>query len=175
MDYSSNIPRPIRDVNILKGWKMNSIATIIQKAPYPESSSTASIKSRGFALLIDICVINLIRQALIEIFNALGIATSSRLTHILHGYGISLAIPLVYFSVLESISGQTLGKAITQIKVTNYQKERQTPSQIIIRTISKFIPFDGLTWIFGKKYIWHDLISKSIVISTKIKKAATYE
>jgi uncharacterized RDD family membrane protein YckC len=73
------------------------------------------------------------------------------------------------------MSGQTLGKAITQIKVTNYQKERQTPSQIIIRTISKFIPFDGLTWIFGKKYIWHDLISKSIVISTKIKKAATYE
>ncbi|WP_417198809.1 RDD family protein [Bizionia sp.] len=58
---------------------------------------------------------------------------------------------------------KTLGKFITKTKVVKLNREKPNPSDIINRTICRFIPFDGISYLFVKNGL-HDYLSKTKVI-----------
>ncbi|WP_299123106.1 RDD family protein [uncultured Winogradskyella sp.] len=68
-----------------------------------------------------------------------------------------------YYSVMEIKFQKTIGKFITKTKVVKIDGNKPTASEIIIRTISRLIPFDGISYLFVKNGL-HDYLSKTKVI-----------
>lgn len=73
------------------------------------------------------------------------------------------AIVFLYYFVLESTTHKTIGKLITGTIVVTENFEETTPSQIAIRTLCRFIPFDPLSYLFTETG-WHDSLSKTRVV-----------
>ncbi|GAA3519337.1 hypothetical protein GCM10022393_36900 [Aquimarina addita] len=71
-----------------------------------------------------------------------------------------------YYIVLENIFGQTIGKFITNTKVTDLKGEKPNMGQIANRTLCRFIPFDPLTFFFNREGMkFHDTFSKTTVVN----------
>jgi len=70
----------------------------------------------------------------------------------------------VYYFVMESTLGQTIGKIFTKSKVVDVKnKGRPKFIQIFIRTLSRLIPVDFVSYLFNKQGI-HDYFSKTKLI-----------
>jgi len=70
-----------------------------------------------------------------------------------------------YYFIFEYFIGQTIGKMITKTKVVNMNDdEKPNLIKITIRTLSRLIPIDFLSYLFMSNGI-HDLLSK-----TKLKR-----
>jgi putative Mn2+ efflux pump MntP len=71
----------------------------------------------------------------------------------------------IYFFLSETLMGTTIGKAIFGLKVID-TKNWTKPNlfQILIRTLCRFIPFEGLSFISAKPNGWHDSLSNTAVI-----------
>lgn len=82
---------------------------------------------------------------------------------------LGLIIMLIFYILFESIWQKTPAKFITRTRVVS-QRNGTSPSfgAIIIRTLSRFIPFEPFSFFGSKNPIgWHDRLSKTIVISDK--------
>ena len=75
---------------------------------------------------------------------------------------------LAYYAVMEIKFQKTIGKFITQTKVVKIDGSKPTASEIIIRTICRLIPFDGISYLFVKNGL-HDYLSKTKVINDNPK------
>lgn len=76
---------------------------------------------------------------------------------------ISIIVYFLYYFILESITGQTIGKLITRSKVVSATGSKNYFFlRIILRTIIRFIPIDILTYLFSFRGL-HDWISKTTV------------
>ncbi len=76
---------------------------------------------------------------------------------------------IVYFSyyfIFELLASTTIGKLITNTKVVDIKSlNRPSVIKIFVRTLSRFIPFEGLSiFLNDKKQIWHDQISGTTII-----------
>lgn len=65
----------------------------------------------------------------------------------------------VYYILFESISGQTIGKLITKTIVVNKKGSHPNFIKILMRTILRFVPFDGFSYLFGTENGLHDTLS----------------
>ena len=81
-------------------------------------------------------------------------------------YIFPLINSLFYFFFLEVSTQQTIGKIVTRTKVFTVEGYKPTSVQIFIRTITRLIPIDAISFLFN--YNLHDKVSKTIV--TKISK-----
>lgn len=77
---------------------------------------------------------------------------------------ISVLVYFLYYFLFEFIGGQTPGKMITRSKVVSTtNKKEYFFTQILIRTLIRFLPLDMLTYLFSYRGL-HDLITKTTVI-----------
>ena len=67
----------------------------------------------------------------------------------------------LYYLTFEFILGQTIGKMITKTKIIDI-KSGQKPgfTRILIRSLSRLIPIDFLSYLFSSHGI-HDILSKT--------------
>lgn len=79
-------------------------------------------------------------------------------------YIFTLLFTILYFFILETFTGKTLGKLITGTRVLNVLDEKPTAGQVIIRTLCRFIPFDAFSYLSKTPVGWHDSISKTYVV-----------
>lgn len=77
-------------------------------------------------------------------------------------------IYLSYYILLESITGQTIGKMATNTIVVNRMNQKPSTRQIVFRTLLRLNPFDTYSYLFGKEQGGHDLISKTRLIVKKV-------
>jgi hypothetical protein len=68
---------------------------------------------------------------------------------------------LLYCFLSEAIFGQTLGKMVTRSCVASNGVYLST-GRVLLRTLSRLIPFDGISFLFGAK--WHDRVSATAVV-----------
>ena len=79
---------------------------------------------------------------------------------------IPLGLFMVYFILFESVFGKTPGKFFTRTKVIEINtKKKPTVGKTIIRTISRFIPFEIFSFLSSRPRGWHDRISKTMVVN----------
>lgn len=77
-----------------------------------------------------------------------------------------------YYFITEVIWDRTFGKFIMGIMIVdakreNYEEKRMT-KLILIRTLSRYIPFDLISFLFTDNgQLWHDNISNTVVIKRK--------
>lgn len=69
---------------------------------------------------------------------------------------------LLYYFISECFFSRTVGKRIMKLKIS---VEGEKFTSILIRTISRIIPFDPITFLFFKDKLLHDYLSKTKVVS----------
>lgn len=93
-------------------------------------------------------------------FYEIVIESESRLSD----YLLGIFILLLYFNVIEALTGRSIGKFITKTKVVTHEGLRPTFSDILIRTLSRLIPFEQFSFLGEEGKGWHDSISKTYVV-----------
>ena len=84
------------------------------------------------------------------------------------GSAILLGWFFCYYFFSELFFGKTLGKLITKSTVVSETGEKATMNQIVIRSLSRLIPFDNFSFLLGEKG-WHDRFSKTTVVFNRKK------
>lgn len=82
---------------------------------------------------------------------------------------IFYSLMFLYYLILESSSGQTLGKLITKTKVVSKNGKKPSFWRVLIRSTCRIIPLDTLSYLFGSELGMHDLVSSTVLT----KKART--
>lgn len=80
------------------------------------------------------------------------------------GLGLSVLGWAVVYVLPEALFGRTLGKLVTQTKVVTRTGGKPTISQVLIRTVVRWIPFEPLSFLWGDNTGWHDDWSKTLVV-----------
>ncbi|WP_298761257.1 RDD family protein [uncultured Psychroserpens sp.] len=77
------------------------------------------------------------------------------------------SIMFTYYFLFELITNQTLGKMITKTKVIYNDGSKPHAIRILVRSISRVLPFDALSYMFGYELGMHDLFSSTKLIKAK--------
>jgi len=76
-------------------------------------------------------------------------------------------ILLIYFITIETFTGRSIGKFITNTKVVLYDGEKPTFNEILVRSLCRMIPFEAFSFFGEDGKGWHDSISKTYVVDIK--------
>jgi uncharacterized RDD family membrane protein YckC len=87
------------------------------------------------------------------------------------GYGIAIILTIAYYTYFEGLSGQTLGKRATGIRVVDiatgepigYTRAFLRYVGRIVSTIPIFLGYFWMLWDANKQ-TWHDKIANSVVV-----------
>lgn len=123
--------------------------------------------SKGFRFLhsiidtILIYVLIVLNGIMLVLFNI--ITTEDSFIWNILGY----IIFFIYYFLFEAATGKTPVKFITKTVVVNYDNEKPETITIVWRTLSRLIPFDGLSFLGVSG--WHDKFSKTKVVKRVTK------
>ncbi|MFD1605064.1 RDD family protein [Flavobacterium artemisiae] len=129
------------------------------------NKSIASTTLRSINFIIDLFAVLAIYVCIIFVIKSATNIVSPREIILINRTTIFCAF-LFYFIVTESIFQKTLGKLLTKTKVVDLNGEKPSILNIIIRTFSRLIPFDSLSYLYSLSG-FHDKISKTLVIVDK--------
>ena len=71
------------------------------------------------------------------------------------------SVYLLYYFIMETFTGQTIGKMATDTIVVDKNKLKPGPLRILLRTILRLNPLDSLSYLFGQEQGSHDIISRT--------------
>lgn len=78
---------------------------------------------------------------------------------------LGLVIRLAYYIPQEAAFGFTVGKLITGTRMVDEDGEKSNLIQVILRTLSRFIPFEPFSVLFIEAPRgWHDSLSGTYVV-----------
>lgn len=80
-------------------------------------------------------------------------------------YWILIGVYYCYYLILETITGQTIGKYFTKTKVVSNDETKSSFGKILIRTILRMIPFDCFSYLAFSQGI-HDKYSQTKLIKS---------
>ncbi len=124
--------------------------------PRPDDKLPASELQRLANYLLD----RFFRSTITIVIFVIAVSYESKILYVLGS-----VIFLGYYIFSESIWQKTLGKLITGTKVVNYDGTKPGFWRIVGRSLSRLIPFDHFSFLFGRYPIgWHDSISKTLVV-----------
>ncbi len=87
------------------------------------------------------------------------------------GFTLGLIMPFVYYMVLETYCGKTIGKFFTKTHVVTETGEKPGIGAVLIRSLCRNIPLylNELSFLFGGDLPvgWHDKFSKTRVVADK--------
>jgi len=90
-------------------------------------------------------------------------------------YLLGMVIILMYFLIMETLTGRSVGKFITGTKILKEDGSELTPQDILIRTLCRFIPFEVFSFLGTPPRGWHDSISKTVVVDIKNYEAVVFK
>ncbi|OUS01388.1 hypothetical protein A9Q86_06275 [Flavobacteriales bacterium 33_180_T64] len=77
---------------------------------------------------------------------------------------VSYLLMFLYYFSMEKYSYKTLGKLVTNTMVVSFNGEVPTTKQILKRSLSRWIPFDALSFLGANGKGWHDSIAQTYVV-----------
>lgn len=88
-------------------------------------------------------------------------------------FAILAVLASIYFYViLEMYFHTTVGKSLTNTTIVDEYGNYPSFGQILTRTICRFIPFEGFSFLNEEGRGWHDTISNTYVVKTELKDSA---
>ena len=84
-------------------------------------------------------------------------------------YLLGIVEYILYYSLFEGLTGKSLAKFITRTKVVDKDGEKPDFRTIFIRTITRLVPFEWISFM-GEGTGWHDTWSKTIVVENSLGK-----
>ena len=80
---------------------------------------------------------------------------------------LGIAVIVVYYFIMESIAGKTLGKLLLKTRVVNMKGEKPTSKQILGRSFARVVPFEAFSFLGSSDRGWHDKWSNTMVVKEK--------
>ena len=87
--------------------------------------------------------------------------------NVLINYALGFITGVIYYSILEDLTGRTIAKFITRTKVVSENGDKPSYGAILLRSICRFIPFEPFSFLGSQTSGWHDRLSKTVVIENK--------
>jgi uncharacterized RDD family membrane protein YckC len=154
-----DMSEPVNPVNPFAPPKTDIAAVPLEQDQFTD----ATMGVRFLNFLLDNVARLLLSAVLGGIFGALG--GSSTFGNIF----ISLSIMLGYYMFFEGVFGRSPGKLLTGTYVVNEDGTKPRFSQIVGRSLARFVPFEPLSFFGNSPTGWHDRWSGTRVV--KIRKA----
>ncbi|MCB0648449.1 MAG: RDD family protein [Saprospiraceae bacterium] len=134
------------------------------KSPKLYQGTKANFQQRIINFSIDFLAVITMAYIIINILDILNLIDKRS-----SGGMILLIIAFGYFFLLELFYQKTLGKFITKTIVLKENGDKPTLSELLTRTICRFIPFDPLSFLYAQYTPkgFHDTLSKTIVVVEK--------
>ena len=79
----------------------------------------------------------------------------------------SMLMIFLYYFLTEVYFARTIAKVITKTTVVKYDGSKPTVSNIFYRTLSRFIPFEFISYLGSAQKGWHDALSRTYVVNKK--------
>lgn len=80
---------------------------------------------------------------------------------------MTLGVGIVYYLLQETLWGRTLGKLVTGTKAVRKDGGKLGFGRTLLRTLCRFIPFEGVTFLNRDARGWHDTLSGTRVVMVK--------
>lgn len=80
---------------------------------------------------------------------------------------ITFSLLILYYVILETCFGRTIGKWITGTKVVDESGNTPSLGKILGRTFCRVIPFEPFSFLGSTQRGWHDSIPKTWVVRTR--------
>ncbi|HVX25681.1 MAG TPA: RDD family protein [Parafilimonas sp.] len=81
---------------------------------------------------------------------------------------IAFALFAAFYFLFEILfKGRTIGKFITGTKAVNYDGSEMEPKTILLRSLSRVVPFEPFSGLGNPCYPWHDKWTRTCVIDVK--------
>lgn len=77
---------------------------------------------------------------------------------------ITIVLMMLYYIIPELLFSRSFGKFITGTHIVRYDGRKPDLKDVLIRTISRFIPFEAFSLLSGRPIGWHDLLAKTLVV-----------
>lgn len=117
--------------------------------------------------LVDVVVLQVLKFSIaLVLVLALGPRTAL-VTNPLLGFAFGLAMWMVYYIVMEGRFQRTVGKFVTGTIVVTEDGGVPSMGQILQRSFSRLVPFEGLTCFGDPSRGWHDRWSSTYVIRAR--------
>lgn len=86
-------------------------------------------------------------------------------------------ITIVYYTAIETLTGRSIAKYITNTKVVIYDGSKPTFNEILVRSLCRIIPLEAFSFFGENGKGWHDSLSKTFVVDIKKfeEKKTTFE
>jgi uncharacterized RDD family membrane protein YckC len=131
----------------------------------------ASKEKRFLNYLIDLAVLYLLSIVIGFIIGILwGIISPETVDAITEyekalGYVIGAIAILIYYTIIEYLTGKSVGKYFTKTKVIDLNGNLPNFKKVLIRSFSRIIPFEAFTFLGKEGSGLHDKLSKTRVIN----------
>jgi uncharacterized RDD family membrane protein YckC len=128
-----------------------------------EAAEPASRWRRLANLLLDlvgVLLLSLLAGILLGIVSVVAHIDVSDFT----GPAFSFSIVVLYYFVSEALFARTLGKLVTGTQVVTESGGRPGISQILARSLYRFVPFEAFSFLSRRRPGWHDRWSKTRVV-----------
>ena len=129
-------------------------------------STDADMYMRLFGYLIDLIVIIAIDFVIIFLHSIM-----TPLSDFYRNLYYWVVFVFYYISLEFVNNGKTIGKIVLKMRVVNSRGNELSISQICLRLVCRFIPFDAFSFLWEGN--WHDKLSGTKVVKTTINSAIT--
>jgi uncharacterized RDD family membrane protein YckC len=73
-------------------------------------------------------------------------------------YAVNIGVMILYYTILESTTGKTIGKFATQTRVVEDDFSKPSVKTIFLRSLCRCIPFEAFSFFGNPPAGWHDTI-----------------
>lgn len=84
-------------------------------------------------------------------------------------YAIMFMVMTIYYWLMESVFGATVGKLITHTYVVTKEGTTPSPGTILLRTLCRFVPFEPFSLLASGARGWHDRWTDTYVVNKRKK------
>ncbi|HEX9152408.1 MAG TPA: RDD family protein [Flavobacterium sp.] len=131
----------------------------------------ASKSQRLLNFIIDLLIIYIIGISISTTINIIGDVTNSyaasnwvKSLTVIENLFFGLVILFFYYGLTELYFSRSFAKYYTKTTVVKHDGSKPNMKSIIIRTVSRLIPFEPFSFLTGNSRGWHDTLSVTYVV-----------
>ena len=80
---------------------------------------------------------------------------------------VSVIVYILYYTILESTTGRSIGKFVTGTKVVTVHGEKPDFGKALLRSLSRAVPFGAFSAFSSSGRMWHDKWTDTYVIKVR--------
>lgn len=115
---------------------------------------------RLFNYIIDLFSSSLFTSVVLHLLDLTRLAVT---IHSINVYALMFIFLMSYYSIMEGLTGRTVGKFITKTRVVTITGERANFDTVLGRSLCRLIPFEPISFLLFDRG-WHDKFTKTRVV-----------